>query len=287
MMKPRMALVAVALAATLLPTAGIGQSTGHATGAAAKDAVAQVSRKDKAVAALRTFRGGDRLALKWIHPNYIEHDLSVDDGLRGLKAHVRRASGVERLQIHRVFQDSNYVVLHSSDTKNASFDVFLFDGGLIAEHWQNAQSLGAPNASGRIMVEGTTEIKGKGTTNLETNKRILAKVAQVFANGGPAGDLKELYVENFVQHASYMGDGLTPLLAFLGPQASGATSESVTHLRLAEGDFVFTASEDHTDGKLTAYFDLFRIENGRIAEHWDTVSEIPQRSAWRNNNGKF
>ena len=37
----------------------------------------------------------------------------------------------------------------------------------------------------------------------------------------------------------------------------------------------------------TGIYDLFRIENGRIAEHWDTLEAIPPRDQWKNSNGKF
>jgi predicted SnoaL-like aldol condensation-catalyzing enzyme len=29
------------------------------------------------------------------------------------------------------------------------------------------------------------------------------------------------------------------------------------------------------------------VENGKIAEHWDTIEEIPAREQWKNDNGKF
>jgi predicted SnoaL-like aldol condensation-catalyzing enzyme len=32
---------------------------------------------------------------------------------------------------------------------------------------------------------------------------------------------------------------------------------------------------------------LFRIESGKIAEHWDTLEAIPARDQWKNSNGKF
>jgi predicted SnoaL-like aldol condensation-catalyzing enzyme len=37
----------------------------------------------------------------------------------------------------------------------------------------------------------------------------------------------------------------------------------------------------------TGIYDLFRIEKGRLAEHWDTLEAIPPRDQWKNSNGKF
>ncbi|MDX8500630.1 hypothetical protein RFM99_19675 [Mesorhizobium sp. VK4C] len=37
----------------------------------------------------------------------------------------------------------------------------------------------------------------------------------------------------------------------------------------------------------TSFYDLFRVENGTIAEHWDTIETIPPQSVWKNQNGKF
>ena len=44
---------------------------------------------------------------------------------------------------------------------------------------------------------------------------------------------------------------------------------------IGEGNFVLTQSEGEFAGKPTVYHDLFRIENGQIAEHWDVMQEIP------------
>ncbi len=32
---------------------------------------------------------------------------------------------------------------------------------------------------------------------------------------------------------------------------------------------------------------LFRVAEGKLVEHWDTIEAIPPRSAWKNDNGKF
>lgn len=113
-------------------------------------------------------------------------------------------------------------------------------------------------------------------------------VSRIFADGGPYEDLRQYYHDDFVQHSSYMGDGFDALMGIIGEPTPGAPrSVSINHLRLAEGDFVFTASEDRGATGTTAYFDFFRLADGKITEHWDTVQEVPVRSEWRTNNGKF
>ena len=39
--------------------------------------------------------------------------------------------------------------------------------------------------------------------------------------------------------------------------------------------------------RIHAVYDLFRVEHGKIAEHWDTIETIPPRDQWKNQNGKF
>ena len=42
-----------------------------------------------------------------------------------------------------------------------------------------------------------------------------------------------------------------------------------------------------TAGAPTSYYDLWRVENGKIAEHWDVMETIAEKSTWANQNGKF
>jgi predicted SnoaL-like aldol condensation-catalyzing enzyme len=50
---------------------------------------------------------------------------------------------------------------------------------------------------------------------------------------------------------------------------------------------VLTVSEGQFAGKRTSFYDLWRVENGKIAEYWDTVEVIPEKTEWKNSNGKF
>ena len=40
-------------------------------------------------------------------------------------------------------------------------------------------------------------------------------------------------------------------------------------------------------GVPTTYYDLFRVENGFIAEHWDVMETLAAKETWQNQNGKF
>jgi predicted SnoaL-like aldol condensation-catalyzing enzyme len=59
------------------------------------------------------------------------------------------------------------------------------------------------------------------------------------------------------------------------------------HMVLGEGNFVLVVAEATFGDVPTGIYDLYRIEEGKIAEHWDTLQAIPPRSAWKNSNGKF
>jgi predicted SnoaL-like aldol condensation-catalyzing enzyme len=56
---------------------------------------------------------------------------------------------------------------------------------------------------------------------------------------------------------------------------------------LGKGNFVLTLSEGQFAGKHVAFYDLFRVESGKMEEHWDVIQEIPPKESWKKQNGKF
>lgn len=69
--------------------------------------------------------------------------------------------------------------------------------------------------------------------------------------------------------------------------AANAQTLSNTEKALAQGNFVLAVSEGTFGGVPTSYYDLWRVENGKIAEHWDVMETIADEATWQNQNGKF
>jgi predicted SnoaL-like aldol condensation-catalyzing enzyme len=95
--------------------------------------------------------------------------------------------------------------------------------------------------------------------------------------------------DRYIQHNPQIGDGLSGLGSALAAMAArGITMKyDRIHQALGEGNFVLVVSEGQLGGRASSFYDLFRVESGRIAEHWDTIEPIPPRDEWKNGNGKF
>lgn len=95
--------------------------------------------------------------------------------------------------------------------------------------------------------------------------------------------------EGYIQHNTGIADGLSGLGAALEALAAAGIQMvyEKTHQVLAQGNFVLGVSEGTFGGKPTSYYDLWRVEDGKIAEHWDVMETIADPSDWQNENGKF
>lgn len=223
---------------------------------------------------------------------YIQHNLGVADGLAGFGAALAALpKDSARVNTVRVFQDGDYVVAHTDYNffgPKIGFDIFRFENGKIVEHWDNQQETTGPNPSGHTMVDGPTQPRDLDKTE-ENKKLVRAFVDDILVNGRMEKLTGYFNGDNYVQHNPQIGDGLSGLGAALeGMAKAGITMKyDAIHRVLGKGDLVLTVSEGTFGGKPTSFYDLFRVENGKIAEHWDTIETIPPRSEWKNKNGKF
>lgn len=252
------------------------------------------SQKQQVVDVLEAIDTGDRKATSVINPHkYIQHNLGAADGLVGFEALVQAVpKGSGRVRTVRVFQDGDYVFAHTEYNlfgPMVGFDIFRFEDGRIVEHWDNLQAKPSKaNPSGRSMIDGPVK-----ATELERTaaNRALAKsfVEDILVNGRI--DQLSIYFEgdDYVQHNPLIADQRSGLREALEGMAKAGIAMKYhrIHKVLGEGNFVLVVSEGELAGKPTSFYDLFRLQNGKVAEHWDTVETIPPRSDWKNANGKF
>ncbi|MEO0559065.1 MAG: nuclear transport factor 2 family protein [Bacteroidota bacterium] len=252
------------------------------------------SQKDRAVALLESLETGDSAPVAYINPNhYIQHNLAVGDGLAGFGAVMQNTPEEGfKARVVRAFEDGEYVVTHTEYDffgPKVGFDVFRFEDGLIVEHWDNLADITPPNPSGRTQLDGPTEVTDLDKT--EANKAVVrAFVDEVLIAGDMTNLTTYVNAEHYHQHNSAVADGLDGLGAALEYFAeNGLVMEyDRVHKVLGQGNFVLTMSEGRFGmGDHVAYYDLFRIADGQIVEHWDVIQPIPPQSEWKNTNGKF
>ncbi len=252
------------------------------------------NRKQQIVALLKSLETGEPGPVAVVNgQKYIQHNLAVGDGLAGLAAVLQAApAGSIKANTRRVFEDGDYVFAHTEYNffgPKIGFDIFRFEQGLVVEHWDNLQeTASSPNASGRTMIDGPTEVADLSLT--AANKQLVRTFIEAVLLGGDGARLAEfLNTQEYLQHNPAIGDGVANLLTGLTAMAQAGTPMVYErlHLVLGEGNFVLTVSEGQFLGQHVAFYDLFRVAAGKIVEHWDTIETIPAKDSWQNQNGKF
>ena len=215
---------------------------------------------------------------------YIQHNPQTHEGSEGLAALFLRLSKTSpRVNIVRAFEDGDFVFAHTEydfANRNIGFEVFRFEDGQAVEHWDNIQQRKGPNQSGHTMVDGPTEAVDLELT--ESNRALVQSFVETVLIDGQLDQLTDFVDEKtFTEHNPKLGDDLSLLRSAL------EIDYNRVHRVLAEGSFVLCVSEGDYRGNRTALYDLFRVANGKVVEHWDTTEKIAPRSEWKNDNGKF
>ncbi|MEO1041063.1 MAG: nuclear transport factor 2 family protein [Pseudomonadota bacterium] len=229
--------------------------------------------------------------------DYIQHNPLVPTGLQPILSVLPalKDSGLKPT-VHRVISDGDLVAMHITydgaeffgTPTLAAFDIFRVENGLVAEHWDNLQVPPTVTVSGRSMVDGPTEITDHHLT--EHNKQLVSEFINAVVIGGRF-DLAGEYVVSapgaYIQHNPTIPDGLPELGQTWAAKAAAGEGYTLTkvHMVIGEGNFVLAVSEGTEGDTPLAFYDLFRIEDGLIVEHWDVLEEIPDAMA--HDNGKF
>ena len=253
-----------------------------------------LSNNEKAVALLNSIETGDQAALRYVNPEkYTQHNLAVGDGLAGFGAVLKALpKNSAKVNVIRSFSDGDYVFTHTDYNffgPKIGFDLFKFEDGLIVEHWDNLdEKATTPNPSDRTQIDGPTTITDLDKT--AENKALIANFVETILVKGQFDKLSSFFEgDNYHQHNTVIADGLSGLGQALEAMAKQGIKMVYTtnHKVLGEGNFVLSISEGYFADKPTSFYDLFRVQNGKIVEHWDVMETIIPKEQWKNVNGKF
>ncbi|KAB7613687.1 hypothetical protein F9L33_09940 [Amylibacter sp. SFDW26] len=259
------------------------------TGAAYADVAANKALVGQALKEL--FADKDLSAIdKYWGDVYIQHNENVPSGTEALKGLV--TPDLNAIPF-RMIGDGDLVATHSEYTGFGpvpliAFDIFRIEDGKIVEHWDNMIPKAEPNPSGHTQTDGATEITDLDKT--EENKALVVDfVTKVLMNGENVDITKYINPTSYTQHNPLVADGLDGLGAFLAELGKQGISMKYNkiHLVVGEGNFVLTASDGVFGDQPMAFYDLFRVEDGLIVEHWDVIADMPGSDAPHNEDGKF
>ena len=121
---------------------------------------------------------------------------------------------------------------------------------------------------------------------LAANKRLVYDMYRIVLQAGLADRAGEFIAEGYIQHNPNAGQGLAGVQDYIRNTRPEREIKNELELPLihlmAEGDYVTTAfvrPEKDAEGNTyySTWFDLYRIEDGKIAEHWDPMlkSDVP------------
>ncbi|WP_067677682.1 nuclear transport factor 2 family protein [Nocardia miyunensis] len=178
--------------------------------------------------------------------------------------------------VRRVLTDGQYVVNHSLVTGDSGptavrFDLWRIDTGEIVEHWADEEPWAPETANGHTQIDGVQAIDQSKDT--EATRGVATATVQAILVGGDVSKVDEYLAESYVQHNPRFADGSSGLLAALGALAAQGITMKYDGIEqvVAEGDFAYVRSEGAFGGEPYIFHDLFRVADGRCAEHWDVM----------------
>ncbi|MFK8029861.1 MAG: nuclear transport factor 2 family protein [Gammaproteobacteria bacterium] len=228
---------------------------------------------------------------------YTQHSTGVADGIEGFVAFFDEfvvRNPVRDIRIVRALEDGQYVFvqayqdINNGQAKWITTDLFDTDeNDKIIEHWDVISAVSETSVSGHTQIDGPTEVTDLEAT--EKNKAVVTEfLTEVLINGNFDRATEYVSAETYIQHNPQVADGLDGFARFANGLAEQGLSMRYHNIfkLIGQGNFVVSYSKMSMGDDQFAVFDIFRLENGLIVEHWDNMEMILPEDQW-GNSGKF
>ncbi|MEV1079405.1 nuclear transport factor 2 family protein [Streptomyces sp. NPDC050211] len=245
-------------------------------------------------------QGDTEVVDRYVRADYIQHNPLAPDGaetLKNLGVAIHQQFPDAEYDVKRVISEGDLVLVHSNVVMTpgargqAVVDIFRFQGGKIAEHWDVGQEVPESSVNGNDMfsTESWPRTEQPGPRWLTAyNKKLVTKAFDQLLVRKDLSAIDRYWGPEYHQHNPNIADGVDGVKAGLGGFFEAFPQLKVTPKRvIAEGDLVAVHSHyvNSPGERGQAIVDLFRVRNGKIVEHWDVIQDVPASSA--NDNGMF
>jgi predicted SnoaL-like aldol condensation-catalyzing enzyme len=178
--------------------------------------------------------------------------------------------------LSRILGECDLVVIHGNYTSfgGPTFDMFRVAEGRIVEHWDAFAVAPGPNPSGHTALDGPSSVE-----DIELgpqNEALVLGFLDDVLIGGALDSIDGYLSPDLIEHDPESQDGSA---AFVQNLQTRAITYRQVHHDIADGNFVFVISEGAVGPTDVAHYDLFRVEDGIIAEHWSGRRDVPATTA--------
>lgn len=226
-------------------------------------------------------------AKKIVTENYIQHNPLVKTGKGGFLEAIAFLQKIPKSKkppkpIMRIIVDNDYVVVHLNvvfaGQKKIVLDMFRLENGLIAEHWDAIQDKSEINLNGNSEIEGPILIKNEDSTR--RNKKKVEDFTNQVLIDRKFEILKSFITTNLIQRNPKIKNGLKGITEYY----KKVKIQKVYKI-IGQGNFVVTQSKAFMNKEGFVFYDIYRLENELITEHWSVSQKIPEVMV--HNNGMF
>jgi predicted SnoaL-like aldol condensation-catalyzing enzyme len=236
-----------------------------------------ISNKQKVLSFYKQIVGQRKAELipEFVVEGYKQHNPTVKQDRAGLTEMINYLKTLPpppenaKSPIVRAIQEGDFVVTHLDiqfmRKRMAVIDLFKLKDGMLTEHWDAIQAL--PDESDKIITATNGTAKIDEVASSEHSKQVVMNFYDaIIERRGVVNFIASDYVEH---NSEILASGLTSFFSMPDRNIK-------LHRFVAESDFVMVQSQFNRLGKVFLFYEIYRIADDQIAEHWSVEQAIPE-----------
>ncbi|MFD2574584.1 nuclear transport factor 2 family protein [Spirosoma soli] len=226
-------------------------------------------------------QGDIAFARQIIADDYIQHSPGLKPGKAGVLEALEYMKQMPKpatttTPFMRLIAEGDYVVTNLSfdwgDTRKVVVDLFRFENGKVAEHWDAVEDEPDTTLNGHPMMDGP--MPGEDADLTMVNKQLVCDFYQRVVIDQQLEVMPDFIAPDLVQHMPDIADGIDGLRTYL-TKSSETWSIRLIDRVIGEGDFVVVQTQGQFRHKQATFYAICRINDGEIVEQWGVKRLVP------------